>query len=68
MPIYEYGCSECGHAFEMIRSASETDPELQCPVCKSPRVNRLMSSFSCRQSPKSSSPGSAPSCGPRTFT
>ena len=68
MPIYEYGCDECKHAFEMIRSVSESDQELQCPICKSPKVSRLMSVFSSSQSPRISTPGSVPSCGPGTFT
>jgi len=68
MPIYEYGCDECGHAFEMIRSVSESDQQLNCPLCKSSKVNKLMSVFSSSHSPRSSSTGSAPSCGPGMFT
>ncbi|NIS60118.1 MAG: zinc ribbon domain-containing protein [Proteobacteria bacterium] len=68
MPIYEYGCSDCGHAFEMIRSVSEGDREFQCPICKSPKVTRLMSVFASPHSPRSSSPGTAPSCNPTGLT
>jgi putative FmdB family regulatory protein len=65
MPIYEYKCDECRHAFEMIRSVSESNEDLHCPACKSSKVSRLMSVFSSSQSSDSSS---APSCGSRTFT
>ena len=68
MPIYEYRCDECKHVFEMIRSVSESDQELHCPICKSPKVSRLMSVFSSHQTSDSSSAGSAPSCGPGPFT
>ena len=68
MPIYEYGCDGCGNAFEIIRSVSERDQEVHCPICKSPKVSRLMSVFSSSQSPRSSTSGSVPSCGPGTFT
>ncbi len=68
MPIYEYRCGECKHTFEMIRSVSESDQELHCPICKSPRTTRLMSIFSSSQSSDTSSAGPAPSCGPGHFT
>jgi len=64
MPIYEYRCDECGHAFEMIRSVSQSDQELHCPICKSPNAKRLMSVFSSCPTSDSSSAGSAPSCRP----
>jgi len=68
MPIYEYRCDQCGQAFEMIRSVSDSDKGLQCPACKSLKVNRLMSVFSSCQASDSSSAGSPTSCGPGPFT
>jgi putative FmdB family regulatory protein len=65
MPIYEYRCNECRKTFELIRSLSEGDQELRCPVCKSPKVSRVMSVFSSCPTSDSSS---APSCGPGPFT
>lgn len=33
MPIYEYGCEECGHEFEtLVRSSSDVP---RCPSCAS---------------------------------
>ena len=68
MPIYEYRCDTCEHAFEMIRSVSESDQGLNCPICKGPKVSRLMSVFSSSQGQNTSSSGTAPSCGPGPFT
>jgi len=68
MPIYEYGCDECGNAFEMIRSVSESDQEFHCPICKSPKVTRLMSVFASPHNPSSRSPGPVSSCGPAALT
>jgi putative FmdB family regulatory protein len=45
MPIYEYRCQTCGKVYEQIRRASEADRDLECPECKSDRVERLVSSF-----------------------
>lgn len=43
MPIHEYACDACGHIFEeLIRRKSDED-ELQCRVCRSNSVTRLMS-------------------------
>ncbi len=41
MPIYEYLCTKCGHAFDEIQKFS--DPPLQkCPKCKG-KVEKKMS-------------------------
>lgn len=41
MPIYEYLCTKCGHAFDEIQKFS--DPPLQkCPQCKG-KVEKQMS-------------------------
>ena len=32
MPIYEYGCQRCGHAFERLQKVSDA-PIDECPAC-----------------------------------
>lgn len=42
MPIYEYACPDCGHAFE--QSQKFTDPPLKrCPNCGRRKVYRIVS-------------------------
>ena len=42
MPIYEYECDKCGHAFE--REQSMSDPPVKtCPKCRSRKVIKLIS-------------------------
>lgn len=42
MPIYEYGCHECGHQFEETQKIS--DPTLKtCPKCNKEALERLIS-------------------------
>jgi len=44
MPIYEYGCSQCGERFEeLVRRPSEE--KAACPACGSAQVERLPSAF-----------------------
>ncbi len=45
MPIYEYRCLECGELFERFRYLSQSDGELVCPACGSPRIERQFSTF-----------------------
>ena len=40
MPIYEYGCRECGAEFEKLVSRNA---EVTCPSCASARVMRRLS-------------------------
>ncbi len=45
MPIYEYECDKCGHAFE--REQRMSDPPVKtCPQCGSRRVQKLISQTS----------------------
>ncbi|MCP4375286.1 MAG: zinc ribbon domain-containing protein [bacterium] len=44
MPIYEYICSQCGHAFEKLVPSSKSKP--QCDNCGSPKLDRQFSTFS----------------------
>jgi putative FmdB family regulatory protein len=44
MPLFEYTCNRCGAKFdEWVQSI---DREVECPVCKSRRVEKLYSPFS----------------------
>lgn len=43
MPIYEYVCGNCGHSFEELVLTEEI---VACPVCRSEKVLRLLSTFS----------------------
>lgn len=47
MPIYEYACKKCGHQFEMLVLPSD-DPKPECPKCKHPDTEKLMSAASVR--------------------
>lgn len=47
MPIYEYQCKSCCHCFEaLLLSAGE--PSSDCPECRYPDVEKLMSAPSVR--------------------
>ncbi|MBI2165836.1 MAG: zinc ribbon domain-containing protein [Chloroflexi bacterium] len=48
MPIYEYRCSKCGHAFEQRRSFKEADAPAACPECQG-QAERLLSVFAAKQ-------------------
>ncbi len=39
MPVYEYGCTKCGHRFEQRRKVTDP-PAARCPECRS-RVKRV---------------------------
>lgn len=41
MPIYEYGCENCGHVEEIFQKISD-DPLSECPKCHG-RIKKLMS-------------------------
>ena len=43
MPLYEYKCEQCGHAFEKL--VMHHDVQVRCPNC-SGTVRKLMSPFS----------------------
>ena len=45
MPLYEYGCSDCGHDFEIMQKMSDPVPA-NCPKCNGAKLEKLMSSGS----------------------
>ncbi len=42
MPIYEYLCRECNHAFDALQKLSD-DPLTDCPDCGKPALRKLLS-------------------------
>jgi putative FmdB family regulatory protein len=40
MPIYDYQCKKCAHQFELLVLKSTV---VQCPSCKSKRLEQLLS-------------------------
>jgi len=42
MPIYEYQCSACHHAFDALQKVSD-DPIKQCPECSKNTAVKLVS-------------------------
>ena len=55
MPIYEFRCPECDHAFEVLVRASSTDRAHLCTSCDGNAV-RVMSAFAAKTTDKTSSP------------
>jgi putative FmdB family regulatory protein len=43
MPVYEYKCKKCGHAFERLQLRGAE--KVRCPRCEGGQVIRLMSPF-----------------------
>jgi putative FmdB family regulatory protein len=58
MPIYEYTCDECGHAFEALVRAA-TVPV--CPQCGADRLSKQLSVFATGATP--AAPAMAGPCG-----
>lgn len=63
MPIYEYACQDCGHAFEALVRSS-TVPE--CPHCHSTQLAKQLSApaaVGAAAAPMPSMAGPCGSCG-----
>lgn len=62
MPIYEYVCVGCGHAFEALVYGSERP---RCPQCEGSELEKQFSTFAARgeSQPERPAPGSCGSCG-----
>ena len=65
MPIYEYECKKCGHCFEELVLAKDTDLP-SCPKCRAKEVQQLMSAGSIRSQGIASGSGGfkGPACAP----
>ena len=45
VPTYEYRCQSCSHEMEAFQSIKDA-PMTECPVCRQPRLERLISATS----------------------
>jgi putative FmdB family regulatory protein len=57
MPIYEYECIKCGKKFELLRSMSDSDRNIECPECGADNTRRVFSIFSSASSGGTCAPG-----------
>jgi putative FmdB family regulatory protein len=49
MPLYEYRCATCGHAFESLRGTSQRAAPIDCPSCgKLDRADRVWTPVTVR--------------------
>ncbi|MCG3180000.1 MAG: hypothetical protein BIFFINMI_02354 [Phycisphaerae bacterium] len=60
MPIYEYTCPKCGHAFEELVRSADADRQ-KCPKCGT-KAERQISVFSAAVASPSSGGDLPPSC------
>jgi putative FmdB family regulatory protein len=60
MPIFEYICKECDHAFEALVYGSE---KASCPKCKSKKLAPQLSVFAVSAKASASSAPAAGPCG-----
>ncbi|MGD8538623.1 MAG: zinc ribbon domain-containing protein [Candidatus Aminicenantes bacterium] len=65
MPIYSYRCNKCQNEFDLLVGVTSDKAELKCSKCGSTKIEKKMSSFSCRMglSTTPSSSGGACSTG-----
>jgi putative FmdB family regulatory protein len=47
MPLYEYRCDACGHAFEALQKMSD-EPLVHCPACDEATLRKLVSAAGFR--------------------
>lgn len=63
MPLHEYRCGGCGHAFEHLATTSSSKPGA-CPKCGSRKLEKQFSTFSASAGSFSESlPCSTGACG-----
>ena len=62
MPIYEYVCARCRHAFEALIYGSE---RARCPECASDELEKQLSTFAAHGEarPERADPGACGTCG-----
>ena len=63
MPLYEYTCADCHERFEVLQRMGEGAEGLTCPNCRSPHVDRQLSTFSGMTSSSASSAGACATPG-----
>jgi len=57
MPIYEYACAACGHAFEHL-ARTLADKPVKCPACGAKKLSKQFSTFA----PAAAAPKGCVSC------
>jgi len=61
MPIYEYICAGCGHAFEALVYGSERP---RCPACEGEELEKQFSAFAAHgESRPETAPPACGTCG-----
>ncbi len=45
MPLYEFGCLDCGAEFETLVHKPSERTEVKCPACGSQKLDERISSF-----------------------
>lgn len=68
MPLYEYICRSCGHAFEVLQRMGDGGEGLRCPACREVGADRQLSTFAGRAKASVAGAAAAPACGPGGFT
>ena len=64
MPIYEFRCKQCDHAFEELFTSSQQNKSVTCPECNGHNVMQLLSVFGVGTSDIASAPtAEMPMCG-----
>jgi putative FmdB family regulatory protein len=64
MPIYEYQCKHCNHAFEQLQLQSDAPPQL-CPKCGH-NIEKLMSTGAFKMNHSGTHAPQATCCGQQT--
>jgi len=57
VPIYEYKCRKCNKKFELLRSMSASDEDIECPECGAESPERVFSMFGTGSSGVNCAPG-----------
>ncbi|MCC7007656.1 MAG: zinc ribbon domain-containing protein [Acidobacteria bacterium] len=60
MPLFEYICRDCGHAFEALVTASRLP---SCPSCESQALEKQLSVFALSTKSRDASPAPVGACG-----
>lgn len=59
MPLYDFVCKKCGHAFEALVMGSD---QPVCPQCRSTELDKQMSTFAARTTGGKESGGGGSKC------
>lgn len=62
MPIFEFKCIQCGKSFEKLIFKREEEKNVNCPFCKSLKIEKILTGSYCINK-NSSSSNKYSSCG-----